>query len=291
MKTPTIGAQGRSDQPAVSYRPGTAATLAALLRRFARSISTLLLSAAALVLAWIAFLKLFDVTPYVGKTPVDVWKYLFTVPAAAENRARMFGGLWTTLGDAGIGFVAGITCACLAAALFILFRPFEFAFMPIAMLLRSVPLIAMAPLLLLIFGREIGGVAAIGGIVVFFPALVNIVLGLRSASPHSLDLIRVSGGSTWTALRKVAIPTALPHFFAAVRISVPGAMTGAMLAEWLATNQGLGGEIFRSIARASYSGVWTIVVLVTGASILIYALVGVIETLVLAQWGPDAGRR
>jgi ABC-type nitrate/sulfonate/bicarbonate transport system permease component len=83
----------------------------------------------------------------------------------------------------------------------------------------------------------------------------------------------------------VAIPTALPHFFAAVRISVPGAMTGAMLAEWLATGQGLGGEIFRSIARASYSGVWTIVVLVTVSSIVLYTLVGLVETLVLASWG------
>jgi ABC-type nitrate/sulfonate/bicarbonate transport system permease component len=197
----------------------------------------------------------------------------------------MFHALLTTLTDAGIGFAAGVLAACVTAALFVLIRPVEVAFMPIAMLLRSVPLVAMAPLLLLIFGRDIAGVAAIGGIVVFFPALVNIVLGLRSASPQSLDLVRVAGGSSWMALRKVAIPTALPHFFAALRISVPGAMTGAMLAEWLATGQGLGGEIFRSIGRASYSGVWTIVVLVTLSSILLYTLVGIIESLILARWG------
>jgi ABC-type nitrate/sulfonate/bicarbonate transport system permease component len=260
---------------------------AAVLGKLGRSAATLLISAAALGLAWVAFLELFSVTPFVGKTPVDVWEYLFTLPRAAENRAQMVAGLWTTLRDAGTGFAAGLAAACLAAAAFVLFKPFEYAFMPIAMLLRSVPLIAMAPLLLLVFGRETAGVAAIGGIVVFFPALVNIVLGLRSASPQSLDLIRVSGGTTWTALRKVAIPTAVPHLFAAMRISVPGAMTGAMLAEWLATGQGLGGEIFRAIARASYSGVWTIVVLVTGASILLYTLVGAFETLVLARWRPE----
>lgn len=256
-----------------------------LWRRLGISLATLVLSAAALAGAWIAFLDLFDVTSYVGKTPIDVWNYLFTVPRAPINRETMFDGLLTTLADAGIGFGAGLLAACVTAALFVMIKPFEFAFMPIAMLLRSVPLIAMAPLLLLVFGREVWGIAAIGGIVVFFPALVNIVLGLRSASPQSLDLVRVSGGSTWTALRKVAIPTALPHAFAAIRISVPGAMTGAMLAEWLATGQGLGGEIFRSIARASYSGVWTIVVLVTLSSILLYTLVSVIETVVLTRWG------
>ena len=65
---------------------------------------------------------------------------------------------------------------------FVLYKPFEFAYLPIAMLLRSVPLVAMAPLLLLIFGQGKVGIAVIAGIVVLFPALVNIVLGLTSAA-------------------------------------------------------------------------------------------------------------
>ena len=79
---------------------------------------------------------------------------------------------------------------------FVLFQPFEFAFMPIALLLRSVPLVAMAPVLLLIFGQGNLAIAVIAAIVVLFPALVNIVLGLRGASPQALDVIRVNGGSS-----------------------------------------------------------------------------------------------
>ena len=83
----------------------------------------------------------------------------------------------------------------------------------------------------------------IAAIVVLFPALVNIVLGLRGASPQALDVIRVNGGSSVTELTKVRIPSALPQFFASVRISVPGAIVGAMLAEWLVGFDGMGGVL------------------------------------------------
>jgi ABC-type nitrate/sulfonate/bicarbonate transport system permease component len=96
-------------------------------------------------------------------------------------------------------------------------RGIEQAFMPVAMLLCSVPLVAMTPLIMLIFGRELSGVAVIGGIVVFFPALVNLVFGLRSAPRPSIDLVTAYGGSKVTVLRKVAVPTALPAFFASAR--------------------------------------------------------------------------
>ena len=101
------------------------------------------------------------------------------------------------------------------------------------MLLRSVPLIAMTPVIRMIFGSGTLTIAIIAGIVVLFPALVTIVFGLRSTSPQMHDVVAVYGGSPWMALRKVDIPSALPSFFAAVRISVPGAITGALIAEWL----------------------------------------------------------
>jgi len=153
------------------------------------------------------------------------------------------------------------------------------------MLLRSVPLVAMAPVIILIFGREFATVAVIGGIVVLFPALVNIAFGLKSASPQMNDLVSVYGGSTWTQLRKVALPSSLPEFFAAVRISVPGAITGALLAEWLAVGGGIGGAVGGYMAGAQYAAVWTSVVLVTGAALLLYNIVQIVESVVLARMG------
>jgi ABC-type nitrate/sulfonate/bicarbonate transport system permease component len=170
-------------------------------------------------------------------------------------------------------------------------KPFEFAFLPIAMLLRSVPLVAMAPVLLLIFGQGKLGVAAIAAIVVLFPALVNIVLGLRSASPMALDLIEVNGGGELKAMLLVRIPAALPSLFASVRISVPGAIVGAMLAEWLSGFTGLGGILSAYKGRGNFGGVWSIVVVSVVTSIVGYALAAIAESAALAAWGPDAGKR
>lgn len=97
--------------------------------------------------------------------------------------------------DAFLGFAAGIMGAVVIAAVFVLFRGVENALMPIAMLLRSVPLVALVPIISLIFGRQEPAVAAIGGIVVLFPALMTIVFGFRSASPAMLEVIDVYGGS------------------------------------------------------------------------------------------------
>jgi len=252
-------------------------------RTVGRSVLNALLSIVIVIVAWVGLIKLFNVTPYIGKTPLDVWEYLFVDPDAAESRAAVLTALGQTLFDASIGFIAGLALATLIAVLFTLFRGVEHALMPLAMLLRSVPLVAMTPIIILIFGRGQAAVAVMGSIVVLFPALVNIVFGLRSASPQMLDLVTVYGGSRLTALRKVAFPASLPAFFAAVKISVPGAITGALLVEWLATGQGIGYGIISAAGRAKFNEVWADVVVITAVSIVLYNIVAIIESYVLAR--------
>ena len=255
------------------------------LRALGRSVLTFVLTIVAVLVIWAGSLWVFQISPYVGKGPVDVWNFLFTLPNAEANRQQLFGQLGVTLGHSVVGFAAGLVVALLVAMIFQLSKGVEHALMPMAMLLRSVPLVAMAPVIILIFGREFASVAVIGGIVVLFPALVNIVFGLKSASPQMNDLVTVYGGSSWTRLRKVALPSSLPEFFAAVRISVPGAITGALLAEWLAVGGGIGGAVGGYIAAAQFSAVWTAVVLVTGTALVIYNIVQILESVALARMG------
>jgi ABC-type nitrate/sulfonate/bicarbonate transport system permease component len=260
-------------------------TRRATLRALGRSVLTFVLTIVAVLVIWVGSLWVFQISPYVGKGPIDVYNFLFTVPDAAENRDQLFGQLWVTLGHSVVGFAAGLVVALLVAMIFQLSKGIEHALMPMAMLLRSVPLVAMAPVIILIFGRDFASVAVIGGIVVLFPALVNIVFGLKSASPQMNDLVTVYGGTAWTRLRKVALPSSLPEFFAAVRISVPGAITGALLAEWLAVGGGIGGSVGGYISGAQFNAVWTAVVLVTGTALVLYNLVQIIESVVLARVG------
>jgi ABC-type nitrate/sulfonate/bicarbonate transport system permease component len=255
------------------------------LRALGRSLLTFALTIVVVLLLWVGAIELFGISPYVAKSPLDVWGYLVTDDKAAAHLAKLRDDLGVSLADAFLGFVAGLVAALLGATAFRLSRGIEHALMPVAMLLRSVPLVALAPLIILVFGRDVTTVAVVAGIVVLFPALVTIVFGLHSASPQMLDVVIVNGGSSWTALRKVALPASLPSFFAAVRISVPGALTGALLAEWLATGDGIGSAIQTAYAQVQFSLVWSAVVVVTAVSLVLYNLVQLVETLVLTRMG------
>ncbi len=268
--------------------------------RLAGNLGSVLVSILVMLALWIGFLKLYHVQSFVAKSPLDVWRYLFTqrvdkvhaLRSAAQNRHILFSHLKTTLRDASLGYVAGFGLAMVVAVVFVLQHMIEEAFMPVALVLRSVPLIAMAPLLTLIFGRDILVVTATGGIVCLLPALVNIMYGLRSAAPSSLDLMRSYGASRWTTLRKVLVPSALPSIFASLRINVPAAMIGALLAEWLATGKGSGAEMLTVQNTSDYGELWAAVVLVTAVAMIAYSVVSALEAAVLARYAPEvAGKR
>ncbi|GAA4380286.1 ABC transporter permease [Nocardioides caricicola] len=257
---------------------------------FARSVARSLVNTAVtlgiVLLLWQAVISLTDVSPYVAKGPADVWRFLFVEEGAAENRAELMELTWVTLRDAAIGFVVGMTTAMVLAVLFTLSKTVEAGVMPLALLLRSVPLVSIAPVIILATGRGTqASVAVIGTIVVLFPALASMLFGLSRANPESLDLVRVYGGGSWSALRRVAMPGALPSVFAAARVSVPGAVTGALLAEWLSTGTGIGGMIQKFNASARFDELWASVAIITVITLVLYNLVQLAESVVLARMG------
>ncbi len=255
----------------------------------------MLLSIVVILALWEGFIRIYHIQPIVAKDPLDVWRYLFTQHAsrahglrsAAQNRSVLFHNLAITLHDAGIGYVAGIVLALAVACVFVLQRPLEQAFMPVALMLRAVPLVAMTPLITLIFGRGTMAVAVIVGIVCFFPALVNVMLGFRSTPAARIELLEAYGASRLTVLLKVRLPSAWPSIFASLRINVPAAVIGALLAEWLATGKGSGQEMLTVQNTFDYGELWSAVVLVTLVSVLAYSVVSAIEASVLARYAPD----
>jgi len=193
-----------------------------VLRRIGRFLLPLASSLILLLVIWTLFLRLFpQIGPRVGKTPADVWAYLVTSAGAATARQAILDDLAITLRDAASGFLVGMAGALGVAALFVLYSAVRQTFMPVAMLLRSVPLVALCPIVVLIFGRGAAGVTVLTAIVVFFPALVMIMTGLSEAPRQAMELVTAYGGTRWTRLRMVAVPAALPSVFAAARVSVP----------------------------------------------------------------------
>ena len=234
-------------------------------------------SIAAVILAWYGLIWLFQLDNFFAKTPLDVWSYLVTAPDAAAHRAQIFGAMGTTLIDAGTGYVAGTAAALAAAVVMAMLPAVEQAVMPTAIVLRSIPIVAMAPLIALVFGRGLVGVTVVVGLVTFFPTLVLVIAGLRSAPAQACDVIIACGGSRFTAMRKVQMPYALPALFAAARIAAPAAIGGATLAEWLATGSGAGNLLVLSYAASKFSALWAASVVIVTVSVMFYVGLGMIQ--------------
>ncbi len=249
--------------------------------RIVRSVASVLFSFAFVLLVWRLLLTVLDVSPFIGKGPIDVWDYLTDPSTGAANIAALETESLISIRDATIGLFAGACAAVATAAAFVVWPSFQRALIGPALALQSVPLIAVTPVIVLIFGRNLTAIAVIGGVVTFFPTLVNVSLALNRTPQQTIDLMRVYGASQFATLWKVRLPTALPALFASLRIAAPLAMTGAMLAEWLATGRGLGYAMLSASATSDYDGLWARVALATTFTLTIYKLIGVVEQFVI----------
>lgn len=273
---------GRTEISHGEVRPKTRGANVAV--RIGKDVGTVLFSAALLLAVWHLLIHGFHLNHFFAKDPRDVYRYLFEGAKAGKHRADLLAGLRQTLIDALGGYLIGTFAATLVAIAIVRSSAVERLLMPVAIVFRSVPLVAMTPLIALLFGRGFLGVTAVVSIVIFFPTLVNVVVGLRSAPNLACDVVRAAGGGEAAIIWKVRLPYALPAFFASARIAAPAAIGGATLAEWLATGKGLGSMLVISYSASNFNILWSGAVLLIAVSIALYGFVGVLEDLVLARF-------
>jgi ABC-type nitrate/sulfonate/bicarbonate transport system permease component len=209
-----------------------------------------------------------------------VWDWL-TGPDGAAHRSALLADVRITLIDAGLGFLVGTVGALGLAILVTASRTVERATMPVAIAVRSVPLIAMTPLVILVFGRGVASVVVLTGLVTFFPSLVQLVNGLRRVPPLAGELVHSFGGGARQQLVRVRVPYALPALFASARVAAPLAIIGATITEWLATGKGMGNHVVLSLSRSQYSDLWAAVVVLTAVSVAVYGLISTAESWVV----------
>ena len=169
------------------------------LRRWIRPVLTTLATLVLLLLVWQLAISISHVSPYLTKTPLDVFDYLFVdgrfKPASsAERRAALVPMIAVTLMHAGIGLAFGVTLGVIGSIAMSVSRGLRSTFLPIALVLQTVPLIAMAPVIYAVFGAGVVTAAVIAGVVTFFPLLMNVSTGLASASSETVDLVHAYGG-------------------------------------------------------------------------------------------------
>jgi ABC-type nitrate/sulfonate/bicarbonate transport system permease component len=234
---------------------------------------------------WWAFIRLTGVPEMIAKTPLGVVDYLFLADTSANARAKLMEALSQTLPITALGMVAGLGFAFLLAVSSRMIPGFIRAFMPVALVTQTMPLVALTPLLVLMLGRGLSVTLWITVSVTFFPAFVLLVQGLQRVPQSVLDLPRAYGASAWKELRMVSIPAALPYLFAATRLTVPRALLGVMIAEWLATGTGLGNLLNQSRGYLDYGMIWTVASASVCLSVAFYYAVLAVERRTLTRLG------
>ncbi len=236
-------------------------------------------------LVWWLLLAALGVPAMIAKTPVGLFDYLFLAPASPTAQHRLLAAFAQTLPLTLIGLAAGLAFAFLLALTSVLKPALVRTFLPVALVTQTMPLVALTPLLVLILGRGPSVILWITVSVTFFPAFVTLAQGLSMVPRTALDVPRAYGGSPWTTLRLVALPASLPFLFAATRLTVPRALLGVMIAEWLATGTGLGNLLNQSRGYLDYGMIWSVAVLSVVVAVIFYQIVLAIEHRTLRRLG------
>jgi NitT/TauT family transport system permease protein len=180
-----------------------------------------------------------------------------------------------------IGAAAGLLLGFTLARSDLVYRIVE----PFVLAFYGIPRIALAPLFILWFGIGIASKIAVAAVMVFFIVLINTIAGIRSAPPQLLQVARVMGASEWDLVRKVVFPAATPFIIAALQITVPQAMIGAIVGEFISSNRGVGHLISRAAGWLDtpglFAGIFALLVVVLLMSLGITVLGNY-----LMRWNP-----
>ena len=208
----------------------------------------------------------------------------------SDYRKGLYGtNLRQTLKEAATGYVVANILAIVLAIAFVQVPAVEKALLRIAIASYCLPIIAIGPILSFILHGD-APKSALAGLLVFFPTLVGCAVGLRSADGTILDLIRASGGGSWSQLWKVRLRAALPSTFAALQVAAPSAILGAIIGEYLGRqDNGLGIMMINAQGSLETARIWGIALLSTGIGGVLYAVTGLVGRAA-APWAPRRSR-
>jgi NitT/TauT family transport system permease protein len=193
-----------------------------------------------LVIAWQALVVAVGIPEYLLPSPLVIVRTLDT---------SLLTEIGYTAGEALCGFVIASVLAFTAALLFVRFRTIEQGLFPIAITLKTTPIVAIAPLLVLWLGTGWWSKVAAATLISFFPVLVNTVKGLKAPEADFQDLFRTMRADQSQVFRKLRVPYCLPYFFSALKISSSLALVGAIVGEFVGAEHGLGYLIVISSAH------------------------------------------
>ncbi|WP_430593178.1 ABC transporter permease [Humidisolicoccus flavus] len=190
-----------------------------------------------------------------------------------------------TLLEAGLGLLIGASAGIILGMLLAEVKALYLTLYPYIVAIQSIPKVALAPLFVIWFGFGIESKIVVVVLLTFFPVLVNTINGIKSVAPEQIDLFRVNGASAWQTRRKLLLPGALPYIFTGLEIAVVMAMLGAIVAEFVGAQNGLGVLVLQAQAQMQTAAVFALLIILSVIGITLNLTVRLIRARVVF-WVP-----
>jgi len=233
-----------------------------------------------LVVVWAALVYVLKVPPFVAPSPQAVARTL------ALKYEMLLANLWPTAIEAVCGFLLGNFVAIVIATVFVHKKTMEEAFFPIVVLINTIPVVAKAPILVLLLGNGMEPKIAIAALICFFPTLVNMVRGLESVNPQAMELMRVLSASKREVFFKLRVLNSLPYLFSALKIAASTAVIGAIVGEWIGSTVGIGALIIQATYNFDSALLYATVIVGSTFSIAFFLVITGIERLTVRWQAP-----
>jgi NitT/TauT family transport system permease protein/putative hydroxymethylpyrimidine transport system permease protein len=222
-----------------------------------------------------ALADLLNLKPILVPSPAEIAESLW------QNRSLLAENAWVTLQEVVLGLGIALVAGLGFAVAMHLSGTLRRASHPLVVGSQAIPILVIAPILVVWFGYGIGPKAAIVALICFFPIAVNTLDGLRSVDPEATKMMRTLDASRRQILWRIEAPTALPYALSGIKIAVAVAMIGAVFGEWAGANSGLGILVRQDSAQLETARLFAAVTVLSAMAIALYALVALAERYVV----------
>ncbi len=223
-----------------------------------------------------ALADLLGLDPFLVPSPAEIAEALW------ESRSLLAENAWVTLREILLGLAAALVVGVGFAVLMHLSKALRDAAYPLIVASQTIPIVVLAPILLVWLGFGVGPKVVVVALICFFPITVNVLDGLRSTEPDAIKLMRSLDATRWQVFRRVEAPTALPGFFTGARIAVVLAPIGAVFGEWVGSSAGLGHLILQDNAQLEVAREFAAVVVLSAIALVMIGLLALVERRVVA---------
>lgn len=234
------------------------------------------------VLVWEFALRPLGIDEYVLPRPSQIAQALQT-----QLGDPMF---WThfkvTVQESLIGYLVGVMAALLLGTAISQVRLVERTFMPYIVAFQTVPKVALAPLFVVWFGFGMTSKIVMAAVIAFFPMLVNVIEGLRSADADRIQMLKVFGAGRFQVFRMVRLPSALPFIFAGLDIGIVFAILGAVVGEFIGAKEGLGYLLLQTNYNFDIAGMFAVLIVLSMLGLLAHFLIRALQRKI-AFWAEE----